>query len=140
MVNKSSGFPLFRYWYDLYGSVSPRPLPSYDKFQTTAKIAFNAKLVILKGNYHFETKDIKALMLYALLHDPLSMGYEAYGNLDNLIKAAKPFVRWRKNYADDLASKYSSELKAIVDTAPQTSNDAIDRDSFQEFAEAFING
>lgn len=138
MASKN-GFQIFRYWYQLYGSVTTRPLPPYQKFEVRSKVVFNGRIRVLKDQFGYDTKDIKALMLFAVLHDPLLIGCEEYGNLDYLLKSATPFNRWRKAYADEIATTYQgNELKAIVAFAPKEQEELLDSETFHEFAKAFV--
>jgi hypothetical protein len=109
-----SGFGLYNYWHDLYSAITNKTLPAKSSISVPAKIRFNGKLTGLK----MKTEDVKSLMVFALMHDPLKIGTEAYGDITNVIDSAKAFASWRRLYADEIIF-YGKERRAIYMTAPR---------------------
>ena len=132
------GFDLFNYWYRLYKEVTNKTLPPLNKISSAGKVQFNGRLTALKSQpYFFQPKDIKSLMLFALMHDPLDIPVEKYGDVSNLIAAAKHFTKWRRQYHDQMI-EFGTEMKAIVLTAPTGEEQRFQLDeSFEEQMEAF---
>lgn len=129
MVSSKGGFNLFSYWYNLYQSATGEVLPPYETFPTDAKKSFNSVVKMWKDRNTTKTINslnfkhpvnneyIKALLAYALYHDPYQRGPKYYGAIQLALSTNSMFVRWLNNHEDEV--KEEGILQVVLAYVPE---------------------
>lgn len=110
------GFDLFKYWYDLYQSASGDVLPEYDTFSSQSKVQFNVAVKIFKDREFtevtntcygvpFDREYIKALLAYALYHNPYKREISYYAKIQLALSTNKMFMRWVNSHKKEILSE-----------------------------------
>lgn len=82
-----------------------------------AIVAYNSQVKRIKDSANYGVSDIKALILFSFLHDPLKLGDVAgYGKIDLVNRSLGGFIEWRKNHRRDIHE--AGLTKAIMKLRP----------------------
>lgn len=133
----TSGFQVFNYWVGLHYTKKGTPVPETLKHNTQAKLKFNSATKSIKDQYGFSSEELKGLILYCYIHNPLNFSdVLSYGNIDSLRKSAPDYAYWMKNNRD-LINKLGLNSAIAQSASKKTKTDEMLHELLCQFKTVF---
>ena len=114
-------FVVFLKLYSLYNDI---PYEIFDgKFDDKAFITWNSYMSALRVKCKLQHDDIRLMIYFAYLHNPLNCPLTEYGDCKVYYRVASRYKHWRSDYWNEIKQK--GAIKVMFETKPtqQTQTD-----------------
>lgn len=103
-----------------------------------ARVAYNSRVAQAKQSYGITSEDVKHLILFAFVHNPLALSdITDYGQIDNVLRCTKYFIKWWATWHHKFQENEINVPRVIWDSRPIKSSYGEEDEYLAEIEEAF---
>jgi hypothetical protein len=98
LISGKSGFDVFNFRVHLHNYFCKGPKINPSNISQQAKLNFNSYVHRIKSGYNIQGEELKDVMLYMYLHNPLALDdLREYGKILNMERSVDQYTYWRYN-------------------------------------------